>query len=126
MKCDNLAMSTKAEVEKALTGTDASGLRASFSHALSFAIPPLTLYCNYRSANSDLIFGVPLASFGTHQGNVPKAMRMCMEEVEKRGLDTENIYSVRSSRRIFEIILSSIADGYYIRPGNTTSQLVLP
>ena len=94
MKCDNMAISTKAEVEKALTGTDASGLRESFSHALSFSIPPLTLYCNYRPAYSDLIFGVPLLGFTTNQDNVPKAIRMCMDEVEKRGLDTHKIYSV--------------------------------
>ena len=94
MECDHLATSTKAEVEKSLTRTDASGLKKSFSHALSHSIPQLTLYCNYHPANLDLIFGVPLMSFATNQDNVPKAIRMCIDEVEMRGLDTRRLYSV--------------------------------
>ncbi|KAH9037701.1 hypothetical protein EDB84DRAFT_1128646 [Lactarius hengduanensis] len=94
-KHGNLAMSISAEVEKALTGTDTSGLRASFGHALSFSIPPLTFYCNYRpNAYSNLIFGVPLVNLTTNQDNVPKVIRLCIEEVEKRGLNTKGIYSV--------------------------------
>ncbi|KAH8996912.1 hypothetical protein EDB86DRAFT_2828958 [Lactarius hatsudake] len=93
-KRGNLATNTGAEVENALTGTDTSGLRMSLGHALSFSIPPLTLYCNYRpDAYSDLIFGVPLVDLTT---DVPKVIRMCTEEVEKRGLDTHKIYSVGS------------------------------
>ncbi|KAH8989332.1 Rho GTPase activation protein [Lactarius hatsudake] len=93
-KRGNLATSTGAEVEKALTGTDTSGLRASLGHALSLSIPPLTLYCNYRpDAYSDLIFGVPLVNLTT---DLPKVIRMCIKEVEKRGLDTHKIYSVGS------------------------------
>ena len=88
-------MSTSAEVETALAGTETSGLRASFGHALSFSLPPLTLYCNYRpDAYSDLVFGVPLLNLTTNQDNVPKVIRMCIEEVEKRGLNTHKIYSV--------------------------------
>ncbi|KAI9433271.1 hypothetical protein H4582DRAFT_2101678 [Lactarius indigo] len=99
IKHGNLAMSTSAEVEKALSGTDTSGLRASFGHALSFSIPPLTLYCNYRpNTYSNLIFGVPLVNLVTNQDrdNVPKVIRMCIEEVEKRGLNTHKVYSVGS------------------------------
>ena len=91
----DLAMNTRAEVEKAFAGTDTSGLRASFDHGFSLSIPPLTLYCNYRpDTHSDLIFGVPLVNSATSQDNVPKVIRMCIEEVEKRGLDTHKIYSV--------------------------------
>ena len=88
-------MSTRTEVEKALVGTDMSDLRASFRRALSFSIPPPTLYRNNRpGAHSDLIFGVPLVDVETNEDNVPKVMRMCIEEVEKRGLDTKGIYLV--------------------------------
>ncbi|KAH9169279.1 Rho GTPase activation protein [Lactarius sanguifluus] len=84
------------EVESALAGTDASGLRASFGHALSFSIPPLTLYCNYRpNAYTNLIFGVPLVNLTTNRDNVPKVIRTCIEEVEKRGLNTKGIHSLR-------------------------------
>ncbi|KAI9430906.1 Rho GTPase activation protein [Lactarius indigo] len=95
---DDLAMITRTEVEKALAGTDTSNLKASFRQALSFSIPPITLYRNYRPStysDSDLIFGVPLVDLTTNQDNVPKVMRMCIEEVEKRGLNISKIYSFR-------------------------------
>ncbi|KAF8269723.1 Rho GTPase activation protein [Lactarius quietus] len=96
-QCNDLAMSARAEVEKAFAGTDTSGLKTSFDHSFSLSIPPLTLYCDYRpDANSEFIFGVPLVNSTTSQDNVPKVIRMCIEEVEKRGLDTHKIYSVGS------------------------------
>ncbi|KAF8269718.1 Rho GTPase activation protein [Lactarius quietus] len=96
-KNNELAMSARAEVEKAFAGTDTSNLKASFDHNFSLSIPPLTIYCNYRpDASSDLIFGVPLVNPTISQDNVPKVIRMCIEEVEKRGLDTDKIYSVGS------------------------------
>ncbi|KAH9168910.1 hypothetical protein EDB89DRAFT_1551647 [Lactarius sanguifluus] len=97
VKYDDLAMSTRAEVVKALAGTDTSGLTASFRRALSFSIPPSTLYRNsHPSAYSDLIFGVPLVDLETNQDNIPKVIKMCIEEVEKRGLNTKKIYSLGS------------------------------
>ncbi|KAH9051871.1 hypothetical protein EDB87DRAFT_1693352 [Lactarius vividus] len=90
-----LAMSTSAEVEKALAGTDASGLRASFGHALSFSVPPLTLYCNYRpNAYSNLVFGVPLVNLTTNQDNVPKLRRRFESEQSFSFDSTGNIHSV--------------------------------
>ncbi|KAH9165418.1 hypothetical protein EDB89DRAFT_2246716 [Lactarius sanguifluus] len=47
VKYDNLAMSTRAEVEKALAGTDTSGLAASFRHSLSRL--PFHFYSSTRS-----------------------------------------------------------------------------
>ncbi|KAH9020709.1 Rho GTPase activation protein [Lactarius hengduanensis] len=97
IKYDNLAMSTRAEVAKALAGTDTSGLTASFRHSLSLSVPPLALYCNHLpDAYSDLIFGVPFLDLTTNEDNVPKVMRMCIDEVEKRGLNTHKIYSFGS------------------------------
>ncbi|KAI9448588.1 hypothetical protein H4582DRAFT_1901678 [Lactarius indigo] len=78
-----------------VAGADTSDLRASFRRTLSFAIPLPTLYRNYRhGAYSDLIFGVPLVDVETNEDDVPKVMKMCIEEVEKRGMDTNEIYSV--------------------------------
>jgi hypothetical protein len=96
-KYNNLAISTKVEVEKALVGRDTSesDLRASFRRALSFSIPPPAFYRNYCASahsNSGLIFGRPLVDAETNQDNVSKVMRICMEEVEKRGLDTNRLY----------------------------------
>ncbi|KAF8265559.1 hypothetical protein EI94DRAFT_1735351 [Lactarius quietus] len=96
-KHDNLARSTRLEAENALAGRDPSGsnLRASFRRALSFSIPSPTFYRDYcPGTHSDLIFGVPLAEVETNEDSVPKVMRMCMEEIEKRGLNTQGIYSM--------------------------------
>ncbi|KAH9010251.1 Rho GTPase activation protein, partial [Lactarius hengduanensis] len=80
---------------------DTSDLRASFCRAFAFSIPPPTLYRNNRpGAYSDLIFGIPLVDLTTNEDNVPKVMRMCIEEVEKRGLNTKGIYWVSRSRRV--------------------------
>jgi hypothetical protein len=88
-------LNTKSEAENVLDTTDTSDLRASFRRALSFSIPPLILYRDYRPGGySNLIFGVPLVDYATSEGNVPKVMRMCMEEVEKRGLDIDGLYPV--------------------------------
>jgi hypothetical protein len=90
-----VAMNTRAEVEKALAGADTSDLRGSFRRAHSFSIPPFTLYRNYHpGAYSDSIFGLPLVDVTTNQDNIPKVIRMCIDEVEKRGLNTKKIYSV--------------------------------
>ncbi|KAH9049291.1 hypothetical protein EDB83DRAFT_2522836 [Lactarius deliciosus] len=94
-KYDDLAISIRADVGRALAETDTSDLRASFRRAFTFSIPPPTLYRNNRpGAYSDLIFGIPLVDLTTNEDNVPKVMRMCIEEVEKRGLNTKGIYWV--------------------------------
>ncbi|KAI9455786.1 Rho GTPase activation protein [Lactarius psammicola] len=77
------------------TGTDTSNLKVSFRRALSLSIPPPALYHNHHlGAYSNLIFGVPLSECMTDGDYVPKVIRMCIEEVEKRGLNTYEIYSV--------------------------------
>ena len=84
-----------AGVENALGRADTSDLRASFRRALSFSIPPPTLYRDSRLGGYlSLNFCVPLVDHEMNEDNVPKVMRMCIEEVEKRGLNTKNLYSV--------------------------------
>ena len=109
---DDLATNTKAEAENILEATDTSDLTASFHRGLSFSIPPLTLYRDYRPGGySNLIFGVPLVDHATSEGNVPEVMRMCMEEVEKRGPDIDGLYDlypVSLSRCVLGFILSVV------------------
>ena len=110
-KYDNLAKSTRTEVKKALAGTDTSDLKATFCQDLSFSIPPLTLYCNHRpGACSNLIFGVPLVDVTINEDLVPKVMRLCIKEVEKRGLNTPEIYCLVSwSKHILGFVFSIAA-----------------
>ncbi|KAI9456985.1 Rho GTPase activation protein [Lactarius psammicola] len=92
-KYNELAMSTRAESEMALAGTDTSDIRGSFRRALSLSIPLPALYRNYRpGVYSDLIFGVPLVDLETNQNNIPKVIRMCIEAVEQLDLNTKGIY----------------------------------
>ena len=94
-KHDDLAINIKSGVENALGRADTSDLKASFRRALSFSIPPLALYRNYRPYGYlNLNFGVPMVDHEMNEDNVPKVMRMCIEEVEKRGLNLHSIYSV--------------------------------
>ncbi|KAH9007699.1 hypothetical protein EDB83DRAFT_700185 [Lactarius deliciosus] len=92
----DLTMGTRPIVWKALNGRDGSGLAGSFHRAFSLSVPPLTLYRNYRSSGySNLIFGVPLVDPTADQYSIPKVIGMCIAEVEKRGLNTHKIYSLR-------------------------------
>ena len=66
---------------------------------LQQAIPRRTLYTNYYVGDcNDLIFGVSLVDYATsrslHEGEVPKIVKICIAEVEKRGLNSEGIYRV--------------------------------
>ncbi|KAN0140320.1 hypothetical protein V8E53_002216 [Lactarius tabidus] len=103
-KRGDIEKSTWAEVENALGGTDTSDMRASFRRALSLSTPPLTLYHNHHFGKySNLIFGVPLVDQVTNEDNVPKVMRMCINEVEKRGLNIDYIYSLCNSESPWEL-----------------------
>lgn len=96
-----LAISTRSEVEKALTGPDTYDLVASLRRAFSFSVPPVTFFRNFRVVgHSDAIFGVTLdyATSRDKEDEVPKIIRVCIEEVEKRGLNINKIYSVSLSR----------------------------
>jgi hypothetical protein len=130
-KYDKLAISTRVEVESVLAGRDASesDLRASFLRALSFSIPPPTFYRNYCPSahpNSGLIFGVPLVDLGTNQDNVSKVMKICMEEVEKRGLDTKGIYSVSSESCMHWESVFSFTERIFTQCTSTRGQLNSP
>lgn len=59
------------------------------------------LYHNYHVGDCpDLCFGVALVDYATSrnlpEGETPKIVQLCIAEIEKRGLDTEGIYRVRT------------------------------
>ncbi|KAH8979700.1 Rho GTPase activation protein [Lactarius hatsudake] len=82
----DLALGTRPGVRRAFDGSDGSDLTGSFRRAFSLSIPPLTLYRDYRSSGyySNLVFGVPLVDPTANQHYVPKVIRMCIAEVERR------------------------------------------
>ncbi|KAH9060786.1 hypothetical protein EDB87DRAFT_1808472 [Lactarius vividus] len=95
---NHLATHARSVVEKVSSETDTSLLSSSLRHSLAVSIPPPTLYYNYHVGEcQDLIFGVTLVDYATARGSendVPKIVKICIEEVDKRGSDAEGIYRV--------------------------------
>ena len=72
---------------------------ASIPQYLASALPKPVLYYNFFVGECrDLIFGFSLVDYATARnlsdGKIPRIVRLCIEEVDKRGLDLEGIYRV--------------------------------
>jgi len=97
-----LASHARSAVEKISAETDTCLLAASLRRSLALSIPPATLYYNYHVGEcQDLIFGVSLADYATarsSENDVPKILRICIDEIDKRGLDAEGIYRISGRR----------------------------
>lgn len=116
-KHDDITKSVKAEVDNAFGEPDTSDLKRSFRWALSSSTPPLALYRNYPpvgNSNSNLIFGVPLVDHCVNEDEVPKVMDICIKEVEKRGLNIDNIYLVSLLSHVFGKSMLTVLVGFYI------------
>ena len=66
---------------------------------LQQAVPKQTLYSNYHIGEcNDLIFGVALVDYANsrslQEGGIPKIVKLCIQEVDSRGLNCEGIYRV--------------------------------
>lgn len=66
---------------------------------LERAVPVRVLYMNYAVGEcNDLIFGVSLVDYAQARtltdGEIPKIVRICVQEVDRRGLESEGIYRV--------------------------------
>lgn len=68
---------------------------------LAAAVPRPVYYHNFNVGEcKDLIFGVSLVDYATArnlaEGEVPKIVGICVRKIERRGLDAEGIYRVRT------------------------------
>jgi hypothetical protein len=95
------SMVTKISPEK-----DVSLVTTHIPRALTSLIPKPIFYYNYNVGEcSDLIFGVSLVDYATSRGlgetEIPKIMRICIQEIDERGLESEGIYRVRYSFQKF-------------------------
>jgi hypothetical protein len=75
------------------------GVNAYIAQSLAASIPIPILYHNFYVGDcKDLIFGFSLQDYATArdlpEGELPKIVKICIEEVDKRGLDAEGIYRV--------------------------------
>ena len=94
-----LSSHMRSNVEKISPEKDVAKLKTNIPRSLASAIPDPILYehglvgeCN------DLIFGFSLVDYATAkalpEGSVPKIVRICIDEIDKRGLESEGIYRV--------------------------------
>src|SRR5712691_2762183 len=93
-------MDAQPVVEKVSPENDSSVFNASLHRSPALSIPRPIFYYNYHVGECpDLVFGCKLVDYATARGSendVPKVIRTCIEEVNRRGLDAEGIYTVSS------------------------------
>lgn len=86
-------------VEKIAPERDSTAIAAVIPRLLSAATPKPIYYYNYNVGECrDLIFGVSLVDYATArglpEGEIPKIVRICIQDIEQRGLEAEGIYRV--------------------------------
>ncbi|KAG6837886.1 hypothetical protein H0H93_013039 [Arthromyces matolae] len=92
---------------------DVNKLRAYIPRSMASAIPEPTLYhhgtvglCN------DLIFGFSLVDYATSKGlqdgEIPKIVRICIQEIDRRGLESEGLYRVSGRHAIVQTLQHNI------------------
>lgn len=94
------AMDAQSVVEKVSPENDTSVLSASLRRSPALSTPRPIFYYNYHVGECpDLVFGCKLVDCANARGSeneVPKIIGICIEEVNRRGLDAEGIYRVSS------------------------------
>jgi hypothetical protein len=87
-------------VENVSAENDTAVLSASLRRSTALSNPRPIFYYNYHVGECpDLVFGRKLVDYATARGSendVPKILRVCIEEVNRRGLNAEGIYRVSS------------------------------
>ena len=80
-------------------GNDASSIAAHIPRLLAMSTPKPIYYYNYTVGECrDLVFGVSLVDYANSRdledGEIPKIVKICIQEIEERGLNAEGIYRV--------------------------------
>ncbi|TFK57655.1 RhoGAP-domain-containing protein [Heliocybe sulcata] len=88
---------------------DVSVVSSRMSRSLSFATPPPVLYYNYEVGEcKDLVFGVSLVDYATArglgEGETPRIIELCIQEVDKKGLEVEGIYRVSGRHAVVQAL----------------------
>jgi hypothetical protein len=78
---------------------DAAAPAVRVPRSLAGAVPEPVYYYNYSVGEcQDLIWGISLVDYATArglpEGDIPKVVRICIREVDRRGLEAEGIYRV--------------------------------
>lgn len=102
-----LSVHARSVVDKISPEIDASKLAAYIPRSLASAIPERTLYEHGQVGEcNDLIFGFSLVDYAMshslQEGEAPKIVQICINEIDQRGLESEGIYRVHAFRTEFE------------------------
>lgn len=95
-----LSTHARTVVDKISPEKDVAKLKAYIPRSLASAIPEPILYEHgFVGSCNDLIFGFSLVDYATskglHDGEIPKIIKICIQEIDRRGLESEGIYRVR-------------------------------
>ncbi|KXN81114.1 Rho GTPase-activating protein 27 [Leucoagaricus sp. SymC.cos] len=98
-----LSKHARGIVDKISSEKDTVRLVANTRRSLASAIPDPILYEHGQVGPcNDLIFGFGLGDYATakglREGEIPKIVRICIAEIDNRGLESEGIYRVSSRR----------------------------
>ncbi|KAH7912985.1 hypothetical protein BJ138DRAFT_1171559 [Hygrophoropsis aurantiaca] len=102
-----LSAHARSMVDKISPETDVNAVSTHIPRSLASAIPKPILYYNYDVGEcNDLIFGVSLVDYATArglaEGDIPKIVRICIQEVDQRGLESEGIYRISGRHAIVQ------------------------
>lgn len=94
-----LSTHARSVVDKISPQVDVSKLQAYIPRSLASAIPDRVLYeSGHVGECNDLIFGFSLLDYAMahnlQEGEAPKIVRICIKEIDERGLEAEGIYRV--------------------------------
>ncbi|KAK2461694.1 hypothetical protein APHAL10511_006157 [Amanita phalloides] len=120
---DNMAATTTTQtqlssharglVAKISPEKDVMNLKSLIPRSLASAIPEPILYHHGQVGScNDLIFGFSLLDYATTKGlkdgMVPKIVRICIQEIDLRGLECEGIYRVSGRHAIVQALQHDI------------------
>ncbi|KAH7929352.1 RhoGAP-domain-containing protein [Leucogyrophana mollusca] len=102
-----LSSHARSMVDKISPEKDVAIVSTHIPRSLASATPKPILYYNYNVGEcNDLIFGVSLVDYATArglaEGDVPKIVRICIQEVDQRGLESEGVYRVSGRHAIVQ------------------------
>ncbi|EGO28450.1 hypothetical protein SERLADRAFT_445900 [Serpula lacrymans var. lacrymans S7.9] len=102
-----LSSHARSMVDKISPKKDVADVGSIIQRSLASATLKPILYYNYNVGEcSDLIFGVSLVDYATArslgEGEIPKIVRICIKEIDQRGLESEGIYRVSGRHAVVQ------------------------
>ncbi|KAF8213491.1 hypothetical protein K438DRAFT_1902556 [Mycena galopus ATCC 62051] len=102
-----LSTHARAVVDKISPQIDVSKVQAYIPRSLASAIPDRVLYeSGHVGECNDLIFGFSLLDYAMshtlREGDAPKIVRICIQEIDERGLESEGIYRVSGRHAVVQ------------------------